>query len=310
MKSLSVAVIGLGSMGKNHARVCASLPETELRAVADINEEAAETASERYGAESFGDYRELYGRVEAAIVVSPTKLHYEITKDLLEHNIHVLVEKPITVSSKEADTLVKIAEERGLTLQVGHLERFNPAVIKLQSMLKNPVLIEVHRLSGPTKRNLDVGIVWDLMIHDFDILLSFYNSPAEYVSALGYSVYSEHEDVANVQLRLGNGAIASLTASRNSGERRRCMKITEDDGRVYMLDFIEQSLTVSLPGENGLPLPEETIPIEKDEPLKLEIRSFAEAVLNKRRPVVSGADGERALELAAEVYKRMQIFKK
>ena len=228
----------------------------------------------------------------------------------MEHNIHVLVEKPITVSAEEAGNLVKIAEERGLILQVGHLERFNPAVIKLRELLRNPALIEVHRLSGPTKRNLDVGIVWDLMIHDFDILLSFYNSPAVYVSALGVSVYSEHEDIANVQLRLANGAMASLTASRNSGERKRYMKITEDDGRVYLLDFIEQSLTVSHPGENGLPLPAESVPIEKDEPLKLEIRSFAESVLNKKAPAVSGADGKRALELAAEVYKNMQVFKK
>ena len=175
-------------------------------------------------------------------------------------------------------------------------------------MIRKPVLIEVHRLAGTTLRSLDVGIIWDLMIHDFDILLSFYRSEAEKISALGTSIYSDHEDVAHVQIKFKCGAAASLVASRNSGERCRCLKITEDDGRVFFLDFIEQTLSVGRIGEDGRPLPAESIEVVKDEPLKLEIASFAESVLLHKTPVVTGEDGRRALELAVQVMKNMDII--
>ncbi|MBQ7529172.1 Gfo/Idh/MocA family oxidoreductase [bacterium] len=307
MEPVRVGVIGVGSMGKNHARVCASLPQMELVGLVDVDEARVRPIAEGYNTNYYSDYRELYDKVDAVVIVSPTPLHYEIAADFLQRDIHVLVEKPITVDVDQAKGLVELAKDHHLILQVGHLERFNPAVIKMKKILEEPMLIECHRLSGPTTRNLDVGIIWDLMIHDFDILLSLLKSPVAYVHALGTSVYSPFEDIAHVQMRFKNGAMASLVASRNSGERKRSLKITEKTGRVLMLDFIEQSLTISSPGPDGRPLDPVSVHIDKEEPLVLELKNFAECVALHKKPLVSGEDGKRALELAMHVLKNMDM---
>ncbi len=309
MKPIRVGVVGIGSMGRNHARVCAELPQIELVGLVDLDEARVAPLAEQYGTKYYQDYKSLYGKIDGVVIVSPTPLHYQIAQDFLNHGVHVLVEKPITVEVEQAKKLVALAKEKNLILQVGHLERFNPAIVKLRQMVSTPVLVECHRLSGPTTRNLDVGIIWDLMIHDFDILLSLYKSPAVEIHAMGTSIYSSFEDVAHVQIRFACGAIASLVASRNSGERKRCLKITENSGRVFSLDFINQTLSVSRPGPDGRPLDPEFIDIEKEEPLRLELSNFADCVANRKEPVVSGEDGERALELAVHVVESMHKVK-
>ncbi|MGM9998224.1 MAG: Gfo/Idh/MocA family oxidoreductase [Candidatus Bruticola sp.] len=306
MKPIKVGVVGIGSMGKNHARVCAELPQIELTGMVDLDEARVAPLAQQYGTQYYKDYHSLYGKIDAVVIVAPTNLHYQIAQDFLEQGVHVLVEKPITVEVGEAKRLVTSAKEKNLILQVGHLERFNPAVIKLKQMVGRPVLIECHRLSGPTTRSLDVGIIWDLMIHDFDILLSLYKSPVAEIHAMGTSIYSKFEDVAHVQMRFECGAVASLVASRNSGERKRSLKITEDTGRVLSLDFINQTLVISRPGPDGRPLDLEPVHIDKEEPLRLELSNFADCVINHKEPVVSGEDGKRALELAVHVLENMQ----
>ena len=309
MEPVRVGVIGIGSMGKNHARVCAELPQIELVGIVDVDEARVRPLAERYHTTYYRDYRELYDKVEAVVIVSPTPLHYQIALDFLERGIHVLVEKPITVDVEQAKELVAAAKHRNLVLQVGHLERFNPAVMKLKQIVGEPALIECHRLSGPTTRNLDVGVVWDLMIHDFDILLSLFKSTVVEINAMGSSVYSDFEDLANVQIRFDSGTIASLIASRNSGERKRRLKITETTGRVLSLDFINQTLVISRPGPDGRPLGVEPVHIDKEEPLVLELRHFAECVVLHKKPMVSGEDGKRALELAMHVLSDMHMVR-
>ncbi len=309
MEPIRVGVVGIGSMGINHARVYSELPQTELVGVVDVDEERAKSCAERYNTQGFTSFESLFDKVQAVNIVSPTAWHFSLAMEFLRRGIHVLVEKPITVELDQAKRLVAYAKRKNLVLQVGHLERFNPAVMKLKQIIGTPVLVECHRLSGPTSRNLDVGIIWDLMIHDFDILLNLFKSPVVEISAMGTSIYSDFEDIAQVQLRFECGAIASLVASRNSGERKRRLKITEETGRVLALDFIDQSITISRPGADGRPLPSEPVLIEKEEPLVRELSNFAECVALHKTPMVSGEDGKKALELAMQVLSRMNMVK-
>lgn len=307
MEPVRVGVVGIGSMGFNHARVYSELPQTELVGIVDVDEARVKQCAERFHTQGFVSHEELFDKVQAVNIVSPTPLHFPLAMEFLKRGIHVLVEKPITVDVVQAKRLVEYAKRKNLVLQVGHLERFNPAVVKLRQTVGRPVLIECHRLSGPTDRSLDVGIIWDLMIHDFDILISLLKSPVVEISAMGTSIYSDFEDIAQVQLRFKCGAIASLVASRNSGERKRFLKITEETGRVLSLDFIDQSLSIMRPGTDGRPLENEQVHIEKEEPLVSELSQFAECVSMHKAPLVSGEDGKRALELAMQVLGRMKM---
>lgn len=309
MEPVKIGVVGIGSMGKNHTRVCAELPEIDLVGIADIDAAKVAPIAEQYHTSYFTDYENLYDKIDAVVIVSPTSYHYKMAMDFLSRGIHVLVEKPITLNSEQAKELVDTARNNNLVLQVGHLERFNPAIIKLKQMVKRPVLIECHRLSGPTARNLDVGITWDLMIHDFDIVLSMLKSKVTEINAMGTSIYSNFEDIAHVQMRFDCGTIVSLVASRNSGERRRLLKVTEDTGRVLSMDFIDQTLVISSPGPDGRPLDPKPVPINKEEPLVLELRHFADCVVKHKEPVVSGEDGKRALELAVHVLEHMHVLR-
>lgn len=309
MNPFRMGVIGVGSMGYNHARVCAELPGVELVAVVDSNEAVAQGVAEKFSAKYYTDPHELLGQVDGVAVVTPTAFHYDASKLFMENGIHVLVEKPITVAAPEARELVEIAKAKDLVLQVGHLERFNPAVVKLREMVRCPIMLEAHRLSAVTNRNLDVGISWDLMIHDYDIMLNLMQEEVTEINAQGTSVYSDFEDIASVQLRFKGGAMAHLIASRNSAERSRGLKVTESDGRVLIVDFINQTLQVSTIGSDGRPTPLEYIPIEKAEPLKEELAHFAYCATEHQKPLVSGTDGLRALELAIRVRAKMNIVK-
>lgn len=310
MEPVKVGVVGIGSMGVHHARVYSELPNTELLGVVDINEAHGRALAEQFNTELFTDYRALIERgVEAVNIAVPTSLHYPLAVDFLQHSVHVLVEKPITVDLIQAKSLVDLSKSKNRILQVGHLERFNPAVRKLKSVIGRPVFLESQRIGYPTNRNLDVGVVWDLMIHDLDILLDLVKSPVVEIHAMGVSVYSDFEDVAQVHLLFKNGVAASLLASRISGDKQRSMRVTEDSGRTLILDFMNQTLCAMRPPRSGHAVPAEYMPVEKDEPLKLELSHFADCVANHRTPIVTGDDGKRALELAMQVLARMKMVK-
>ena len=298
-KPIGVAVVGVGSMGKNHARVFSEIPNVKLVGLSDINEETAREYAKKFNTEYFKDYKDLFGKIDAVCLAVPTSLHHRMAMDFLNHGIHVFVEKPITNMLFEAKEIVDLAKEKDLVLQVGHLERFNPAVIQFKKMLKSPVYIQSSRIGYPSKRNLDIGVIWDLMIHDLDILLTIVKSPVADVQAYGLSLYSKKEDIAHVQILFENGAIASLLASRISGERQR----------TFNLDFINQTLSVvNLPKE-GHTNPPEFIPIRKSEPLRLELEHFTECVIGHKTPLVTGEDGKNALQLAIKAVDNMKMVK-
>ncbi len=309
MEPVKVGVVGIGNMGVHHARVYSELPQTDLVGVVDLSEARGQICSDRFKTAFYSNYRDLFGKVDAVNIVAPTSHHYELAMAFLSEDIHVLVEKPITVDLIQAKRLVDYAKRRNLVLQVGHLERFNPAVRKIKEVVGRPIHLESHRLAYPTERNLDVGVVWDLMIHDLDILTSLVNSPVVEINAVGVSVYSDFEDIAQVHLLFKNGAAASLVASRVSGERLRQLKVTEDTGRTLCLDFINQNLSILRPPANGYPMAPEFVQIEKKEPLRLELSHFADCVAMHKTPLVTGEDGKRALELAMQVLARMKIVK-
>lgn len=307
-KPIGVAVVGVGSMGKNHARVFSEIPNVKLVGLSDINEETAREYAKKFNTEYFKDYRDLFDKIDAVCLAVPTSLHHRMAMDFLNHGIHVFVEKPITNMLFEAKEIVDLAKEKDLVLQVGHLERFNPAVIQFKKMLKSPVYIQSSRIGYPSKRNLDIGVIWDLMIHDLDILLTIVKSPVADVQAYGLSLYSKKEDIAHVQILFENGAIASLLASRISGERQRTLKVIEPL-RTFNLDFINQTLSVvNLPKE-GHTNPPEFIPIRKSEPLRLELEHFTECVIGHKTPLVTGEDGKNALQLAIKAVDNMKMVK-
>lgn len=309
MEPVKVAVIGAGAMGTHHARIYHELPQTELVAIVDTSEARGRALADQYGAQYFSDYHDLFGRVDAVNIVVPTILHYPLAMEFLRQGVHVLVEKPITVDLIQAKRLVDFSKKANCILQVGHLERFNPGVRKLRESMGQAVYVETKRLSHPTDRNLDVGVVWDLMIHDLDILLNLVNSPVVDIHAMGVSVYSDYEDIAQVQLMFKNGCMASLLAARIGGERLRQLKATEASGRSLWLDFIDQTLVAMRPPRNGRVVAPEIFDVKKDEPLRLELSHFADCVAMHKTPLVSGEDGKRALELAMQVLARMKLVK-
>ena len=305
LNKVKVAVIGVGNFGQHHLRIYSELPQAELVGFFEVDPQRSEMVSQKFKVPAYSDYRELFDKVDAVSIAVPTSLHFPIAMDFLTNKINVLVEKPITVGVKEAQNLVDTAREKNLILQVGHLERFNPAVRKLKSLLKTPPsYIEAHRLSFPLKRNMDVGVVWDLMIHDIDILIDLLKSEITEIKSLGFSVYTEKEDVALVELKAQNGCLASLMTSRSSGLRARNLLVMADDS-IYQLDLINQTLSVrKLSGE----LTMEEIPVKKEEPLKLELSNFIECVATQKEPMVSGEDGKKALELAIKIVENMKIL--
>ncbi len=305
---ICVAVIGVGSMGKNHARVYSEMPNVKLVGIADLDEENGRYYAKKFHTDYFKDYRDLFGKVTAVNLAVPTSLHHRMAMDFLSHGVHVLVEKPISNMLYEAKEIVDLAKANDLVLQVGHLERFNPAVSQFKKMVSEPVYIQSHRIGYPSMRNLDVGVIWDLMIHDFDILLSFVKTPVVDVQAYGVSLYSEKEDVAHVQILFENGSIASLFASRISGERYRHLKVIEPQ-RTFNLDFINQTLSIVRLPKEGHTNPPEFIPIRKSEPLRLELEHFRECIIGHKIPMVTGEDGKNALQLAIKAVDNMKMVK-
>lgn len=305
MSPFRTAVIGVGYLGRFHAQKYAQAANSRLVAVVDANEAARTRVAAETGARPVADYRELLGEVDAVSVVTPTPAHYSIARDFLRAGAHVLVEKPITETAREARELIEAARSAGRVLQVGHLERFNPAVLAAEPHLRTPRFIECHRLAPYRERGTDVNVVLDLMIHDIDIVQSIVGSPIAAVEAVGAPVFSDEIDIANARIRFENGCVANTTASRVSLKTERKLRLFQDDAYLS-LDLQQRILTVIRkrdggPAEGQLPVSIEEQNFEQGDALRAEIESFLDAARHGKAPVVSGEDGLRALETAIRI---------
>lgn len=303
---LRCAVVGVGYLGKFHAQKYAALAEAELVAVVDPDAAAGQALSEELGCAYFADYHEILGQVDAVSIVAPTTLHHSIALDCLNAGIHVLVEKPITTTVEEADELIAVAGQKKLVLQVGHLERFNPAVLAIGDSLAHPPLfIESHRLAPYKPRATDVNVVLDLMIHDIDIILDLVKSEVVDVRASGASVLSNSIDIANARLEFANGCVANVTSSRVSQKSERKMRLFQREAYLG-IDFQERKLDVYKTGSGemypGVPdIIHETRAGGSADALMAEVQDFLGAINEQRPPIVTGVDGRRALATAIQI---------
>ena len=343
MNPIRVAVLGVGSLGKEHARIYAGLAaagQVELTGVFDTSADTARKIAAKHGTRVFSSIAELAAASDAVNIVTPTVTHFELAKTLLAQGKHVLVEKPMTDSSEQAAELIQIAQQKNCVLQVGHVERFNPVFKYLEQVATQPRFIETLRLSPYPARSTDIGVVLDLMIHDLDVVLAFVKSPVTSVDAVGIPVLSKSEDMANVRLRFANGCVANLAASRVSPERMRKIRVFSgptnpccisldyrvQEGFIYRVareDEKESSLLKKVLAAKlgvgkdstivsefgGKRIVREPVPIAKDEPLKLELQSFVECVRERHTPLVSGESAKRALDLAFEITRQIQQIK-
>jgi predicted dehydrogenase len=330
-----VAVIGTGSLGKEHVRLYAELAaqgQVNFVGLYDSTAETARKLAEKYRVRTFATTAEVLEAADAVNVVTPTTTHFEIARELLRNGKHVLLEKPMTDNTSQAAELVRLAGEKNCILQVGHVERFNPVFSFLQKVATGPRFIEAHRLSPFPARSTDVGVVLDLMIHDLDVVLAFVKSPVTSVDAVGIPVLSKSEDIANARLRFANGCVANLTASRVSPERMRKIRVFSgapttsyisldyraQEGYIYRIareGEQESSLLKKLLHAKdsaivsqfmGTKIVREPVPIAKEEPLKLELQHFVDCVRAHGTPMVSGESAKRALDLAFEITRQIQ----
>jgi predicted dehydrogenase len=309
MKKIRAAVIGVGYLGRFHAQKYAQLPGCELLAVVDAHEETREKIATEVGARPVADHRELLGQVDAVSVATTTPAHFAIARDFLEAGAHVLVEKPITETLAQARELIELARRRERILQVGHLERFNAAILAAEPYLKTPRFIECHRLAPYRERGTDVNVVLDLMIHDIDIVQTIVGSPIETIDAIGTAVFSDEIDIANARIRFENGCVANATASRVSLKTERKLRVFEDDAYLS-IDLQQKILTLirkrPAPPEPGqLPVIIEEQNFDAGDALKAEIESFLECIASGRPPVVPGEAGLRALETAMRITEQV-----
>ncbi len=305
MSEIRTAVIGVGYLGKFHAQKYSQLENSELLAVVDNDIEKASKVANDAECKAITDYHELLGKVDAVSIVVPTELHFEVTKDFLRHGSHVLVEKPITTTLEQADELIGLANQNKLILQVGHLERFNPAIIALEHELSEVKFIESTRLAPYNPRGTDVNVVLDLMIHDIDIILDIVNSEVEKIDASGTPVLSQGIDIANARIVFKNGCVANVTASRASNKTDRKMRIFQNDAYLSV-DFQNRELSVYRKGDGemypGIPnIDINSSKFDKSDALLTEIEHFLACIANNSAPKVSGEDGKRALQTAIQI---------
>jgi predicted dehydrogenase len=307
--SLRIAVIGVGHLGRHHARILSAMPGVDLVAVVDINAARARDVAAANRTQAAGDYREVLESVDAVTLAVPTALHAEIGQTCLDAGLAALIEKPLARTVDEADVLISAAAKARTTLAVGHTERFNPAVVAAAPLLTDPRFIEVHRLGTFPERSLDIDVVFDLMIHDLDVVLSIVRSEINAVEAVGVPVLTPRVDIANARLRFANGCIVNLTASRISRERVR--KIRFFQPAAYLsIDYSVQKIEMwrlergsgSTPSIQGGELD-----VVSEEPLKRELADFVDAVQARRDPVVTGAQGRRALALAQQITDKIAV---
>lgn len=309
-RHIRVGVIGVGSLGQHHARIYSELESVQLVGVYDAQAARAAEIAQRFNTRVFDTIEDLAANVEAASVAVPTHLHHAVASSLIQRGVHLLIEKPIAATTEEAEDLVRQAQQMEVILQVGHVERFNPVLGFLEERARSPRFIEAHRLApfpppreGQHPRGTEVNVVLDLMIHDLEIILHLVGSPVREVRAVGVPVLSGSEDIANVRLLFENGCVANVTASRISPERMRKIRVFTSDAYLS-LDYQNQAGELFRKTATGIVRDE--VPIEKGEPLALELRSFADCVRRRDRPVVSGEHAAEALKLAVAITHRMR----
>lgn len=307
---IQMGVIGVGHLGEYHVQKYKAMDQVKLVGVVDTNTERASEIARRYNTTAFPSHHDLLQHVDGVSVAVPTEYHFEIAKDVMTHGVHLLIEKPITLSLEHADHLIAMAKERDLIFQVGHVERFNPAVIKMEALLTRPIFIESHRLSLFTTRGTDVDVVLDLMIHDLDIILHIVSSEIKEVHAVGMPVISGKTDIANVRIIFTNGTVANLTANRVSNTQLRKIRIFQPEAYLSV-DCLKREISVTR--LNGNPRSSKDHPqitsnkmkYPDSDPLATQITSFVEAVRGESRPVVTGQDGRRALNLALSICEQI-----
>jgi len=305
MSALRAAVIGVGYLGNFHAQKYAAIPDVELVGVVDSDPARAAEIAASLGTQAFSDHRELIGRVDAVSVVVPTQYHHAVARDFLAAGVHVLIEKPITVTTAEADDLIGLADAKQLVFQVGHLERFNPVLVALEGVLKEPQFIESVRIAPFKPRGTDVNVVLDLMIHDIDIIQYIVGSPVERIDAIGAPVFTGEEDIANARIVFENGCVANVTASRISLKSERKMRIFQRDAYIT-LDFQNRKVLVAQKGSGELFPGVPNVKVDERElgqadALLNEIESFIAAIRTGTQPQVSGRAGKMALETALKI---------
>jgi len=310
-EKLGIGVIGVGHLGEFHVQKYVAMPEVELVGVVDTNPDRANEIARRYNTRPYGEHHDILQRVDAVSLAVPTEKHFELAKDILSEGVHLLVEKPITYTLEPADTLINMAREKDLVLQVGLVERFNPAVVTMESMLKEPVFVESHRMNIFTTRGTDVDVVLDLMIHDLDIILHVVPSEVEEIHAVGISVITGKTDIANVRMIFGNGTVGNLTASRVSDKTLRKIRVFQPDAYIAVDCFKREISVTRLDSEvkDSSNFPQVTTNKTKfpgSDPLADEISSFVHAVMNGVEPVVSGPDGRRALKYALGIIDQIE----
>ncbi|MDP7423122.1 MAG: Gfo/Idh/MocA family oxidoreductase [bacterium] len=301
---LRVGVVGVGHLGQNHLRLYHEIDDVVVTGIADISGEVIQTYGERYDVFGTENYRDLIGRVDAVSIVVPTVLHQQIAADFLDAGVQVLVEKPVTRTLEEAEDLVSRARHHGVILQVGHVERFNSAVLKVKKEINDPRYIECQRLGPFPGRSTDVGVVLDLMIHDIDIILDLVDSPVERITAIGIPVISRYEDIANAHILFQNGCIANVTASRITDDRVRKLRIFQREA-YFSLDYADQEFKIQRKNTDN-EIVSERPEVRKGEPLMLELKHFIDCIREGKKPMVSGEQGRDALEIALQIVEQVK----
>jgi len=302
MKKLRVGVVGVGHIGKNHARLYAELSDAQFTAIYDTDQARARRVADEFGIVAAASLEEFTDQVDAVSIATPTNSHFEIAHPLLMRGKHLLVEKPIAENTAHATELAELAAARRLVLQVGHVERFNPVLSALEKRLTNPRFIEAHRLSPYPNRSIDIGVVLDLMIHDLEIILHLVRSPVQTIDAVGVPVMGRGEDIANARIRFENGCVANVTSSRISPEQMRKIRVFQENAYLS-LDY--QNQTGEMHRRTAEGITREEVEIEREEPLKRQLASFIECAQTGGAPKVSGFQAAAALDLAVEITKRI-----
>ena len=306
-----IGVIGVGHLGEYHVQKYKAIPGVELVGVADTNLDRANEIARKYNTRAFGTHREILSMVEGVSLAVPTEMHFDVAKDILSRGIHLLIEKPITYRLEPADTLISMADEKGVVLQVGLVERFNPAVVKMESLLNMPLFLESHRMNAFTTRGTDVDVVLDLMIHDLDIILHNVPSEVKEVHSVGMSVITGKTDIANVRIVFENGTVANLTASRVSDKTLRKIRVFQPDAYLAV-DCARREISITrlegeVEGPHGFPqVTSNKIEFPDSDPLADQISSFVNAITNGLEPVVTGRDGRRALKVALGIINQIE----
>ncbi len=307
-KRIKIGVVGTGHLGNYHLQKYSKLENCEIFCVADAVKDRASKAAAIFNCSAVSDYHAMLGEVDAVSIAVPTGEHYKVAKDFLGAGIDVLVEKPICSEIEQADELIDLARKNKLILQVGFVERFNPAIMALEKVIKKPVFIESHRLHPFFERGTDVDVILDLMIHDLDIILKFVNSPLASVEAVGVSVLSDKVDISNARLSFASGCIANVTASRISSKTMQKIRFFGIEG-YHSVDYQKReivSLGKRINGSGQLEIIQNNVEVGSHDPLEEEIRSFVHAVASRSKPTVSGDDARKSLELACDIIKKMK----